>query len=125
MPTAQNRFQIRNLHPKKHVKNKSTLFQCQFTRKIIQKYLKISKIMKIMLISIISIVFAVERQRFACSMKSEVFIEKCPLQIWKRYIPLLIDLLISNNFSSITFFCATRILRVIGRQSIVYNDSLY
>ena len=41
----------------------------------------------------------------------------------KRYIPLLIDLLISNNFSSMTFFCATRILRVIGRQSIVYNDS--
>ena len=35
------------------------------------------------------------------------------------YIPLLIDLLISNNFSSMTFFCATRILQVIGRQSIV------
>ena len=34
------------------------------------------------------------------------------------YIPVLIDLLISNNFSSMTFFCATRILRVIGRQSI-------
>ena len=39
---------------------------------------------------------------------------KCPLQIWKIYIPLLIDLLISNNFSSMTFFYATRILRVIG-----------
>ena len=49
--------------------------------------------------------------------------EKCLVRIWKRYIPLLIDLLISNNFSSMTFFCATRILRVIGRQSIVYNHS--
>ena len=49
--------------------------------------------------------------------------EKCPVRIWKRYIPLLIELLISNNFSSMTFFCATRILRVIGRQSIVYNHS--
>ena len=43
------------------------------------------------------------------------------------YLPLLIDLLISNNFSSnktsMTFFCATRILRVIGRQSIVHNHS--
>ena len=27
-----------------------------------------------------------------------------PVRIWKRYIPLLIDLLISNNFSSMTFF---------------------
>ena len=44
--------------------------------------------------------------------------EKCPVRIWKRNIPLLIDLLISNNFSSVTFYCATRILRVIGRQSI-------
>ena len=51
------------------------------------------------------------------------YLEKCPVRIWKRYIPLLIDLLISNNFSSMTFFCATRILRVIGRQSIVYNPS--
>ena len=31
--------------------------------------------------------------------------------------------LISNNFSSMTFFCATRILRVIGRQSISIYDS--
>ena len=46
------------------------------------------------------------------------YLEKCLVRIWKRYIPLLIDLLISNNFSSMTFFCATRILRVIGRQSI-------
>ena len=46
------------------------------------------------------------------------YLEKCPVQIWKRYIPLLIDFLISNNFSSMTFFCALRILRVIGRQSI-------
>ena len=37
-------------------------------------------------------------------------------------VPLLIDLLISNNFSSMTFFCATRILRVIGRQSKVHNQ---
>ena len=44
------------------------------------------------------------------------YTEKCSLRIWKRYIPLLIDLLISNNFSSMTFFCATRILRVIGRR---------
>ena len=42
------------------------------------------------------------------------YTEKCLLPIWKRYIPLLIDLLISNNFSSMTFFCGTRILRVIG-----------
>ena len=35
----------------------------------------------------------------------------------------VIDLLISNNFSSMTFFCATRILRVIGRQSIRLYDS--
>ena len=33
------------------------------------------------------------------------------------YISPYIDLLISNNFYSMTF-CATRILRVIGRQSI-------
>ena len=52
------------------------------------------------------------------------YLEKCPVRIWKRYISLLIDLLISNNFSSMIFFCATRILRVIGRQSIVNNDSL-
>ena len=26
------------------------------------------------------------------------YTEKCPVRIWKRYIPLLIDLLISNNF---------------------------
>ena len=32
------------------------------------------------------------------------YLEKCPVQIWKRYIPLLIDRLISNNFSSMTFF---------------------
>ena len=49
---------------------------------------------------------------------------KNPVRIWKIDIPHLIDLLISNNFSSMTFFCATRILRVIIRQSIVYNDSL-
>ena len=52
------------------------------------------------------------------------YLEKTPVRIRKRYIPLLIDLLISNNFSSMTFFWATRILRVIGHQSIVYNDSL-
>ena len=48
---------------------------------------------------------------------------KKTVRIWKRYIPLLIDLLISNNFSSMTFFGATRILRVIGSQSIVHNHS--
>ena len=32
-----------------------------------------------------------------------------PVRIWKRYIPLLIDLLISNNFSSMTFFFAQRV----------------
>ena len=37
-----------------------------------QKYLKISKKMKIMLISIISVVFVVGKQRFACSMKSDI-----------------------------------------------------
>ena len=46
------------------------------------------------------------------------YLEKCPVRIWKRYIPILIDLLISNNFSSMTFFCATHILQVIGRQTI-------
>ena len=49
--------------------------------------------------------------------------EKCPVRIWKRDTPLLTDLLISNNISSMTFFCATRILWVIGRQNIVYNHS--
>ena len=34
------------------------------------------------------------------------------------YLSLYLDLLISNNFSSMTFFCAMRILQVIGRQSI-------
>ena len=46
------------------------------------------------------------------------YLQQTPIRIWKRYIPLLIDLLISNNFSSMTFFCATHILRVTGRQSI-------
>ena len=46
------------------------------------------------------------------------YLEKCQVRIWKGYIHLLIDLLISNNFSSMTFYCATRILRVVGRQSI-------
>ena len=32
------------------------------------------------------------------------YTEKCLVRIWKRYIPLLIDFLISNNFSSKTFF---------------------
>ena len=34
------------------------------------------------------------------------------------YLSLYLDLLIYNNFSSMTFFCAKRILRVIGRESI-------
>ena len=42
----------------------------------------------------------------------------------KIYIPLLIDRLISNNVSSMTFFSATRILRVIGRQIIRLYDSI-
>ena len=49
---------------------------------------------------------------------------KTPVRIWKRCVPLLRDLLISNNFSSMTFFCTTRILRVIGRQSIRLYDSI-
>ena len=53
------------------------------------------------------------------------YLEKSLVRIWKRYILFLIDLLIFNNFSSMTFFCATSILRVISRQSTVYNDSLY
>ena len=48
---------------------------------------------------------------------------RTPVRIWKIDIPHLIDLLISNNFSSMTFFCSTHILRVIIRQSIVYNHS--
>ena len=48
-----------------------------------------------------------------------------PVRIWKRDIPLLIDLLISNNFSPMTFFCATRILRVIGRQSIRQSTDFF
>ena len=61
-----------------------------------------------------------EKLNFTSDKKYPVFsyTEKCPLWIWKRYIPLLIDLLISNNFSSMTYFCAMRILWVIGRQSI-------
>ena len=38
----------------------------------------------------------------------------------KIYTPLYVDLLISNNFSSMTFFYATRILRVIGR--LIYDS---
>ena len=53
------------------------------------------------------------------------YLEKCPVRIWKRYIPLLIDLLISNNFSSMTFFRATHILRVIGRQSIRQSTDFF
>ena len=57
------------------------------------------------------------------------YLQQTPIRIWKRYIPLLIDLLISNNFSSMTFFCATRILRVTSRQTIrqstyFFNDFL-
>ena len=53
------------------------------------------------------------------------YLQQTPIRIWKRYIPLLIDLLISNNFSSITFFCATRILRVTGRQSIQQSTDFF
>ena len=49
------------------------------------------------------------------AMLFRVIIQRCQE---KRYsLPLLIDLLISNDFSSMTFFCATHILRVIGLQS--------
>ena len=53
-----------------------------------------------------------------------IYIVKCPLWIWKRYIPLFIDLLISKNFSSMVFSCATHILRVIVCQSIRLYNSL-
>ena len=43
--------------------------------------------------------------------------------IWKRCIPLIIYLLISNNFSSMTFFCTMHIVRVIGRQIMHLYDS--
>ena len=45
--------------------------------------------------------------------------KKKTVRIWKRYIPLLIDLLISNNFSSMTFFCATHILVYFYELSVV------
>ena len=48
--------------------------------------------------------------------------EKCLVRIWKRDIPLLIDLLISNNFSSMTFF----VQRVFYELSVVkvYDSQL-
>ena len=57
--------------------------------------------------------------------KNGIYLETCPVRIWKRYIPLLIDLLISNNFSSMTFFCATHILRVICRQIIRQSTDFF
>ena len=56
--------------------------------------------------------------------KIDNYLEKTPVRIWKKYIPLLIDLLISNNFS-MTFFCVTHILRVIGRQSIRQSTNFF
>ena len=53
------------------------------------------------------------------------YLQQTLIRIWKRYIPLLIDLLISNNFSSMTFFCATRILRVTVRQSIRQSTDFF
>ena len=50
---------------------------------------------------------------------------RTPVQIWKIDIPHLIDLLISNNFSSMTFFCATGILRVTGCQSIQQSTDFF
>ena len=44
---------------------------------------------------------------------------------WTCYSTWLIDLLISNNFSSMTFFCATRILQIIGRQSIRQSTNFF
>ena len=52
------------------------------------------------------------------------YLQQTPIRIWKRYIPLLIDLLISNNFSSMTLFCTTRILRV-GRQSVRQSTDFF
>ena len=54
-------------------------------------------------------------------MPTAVIIERKPQYESGKYIYLSLYLLIYNNFSSMTFFCVTRILRVIGRQSIVYN----
>ena len=52
------------------------------------------------------------KRKISCSITNPGnYRKKTPVRIWKRYIPLLIDLLISNNFAS--YF-----LRVIGRQSI-------
>ena len=47
------------------------------------------------------------------------------LNLVSAHMPLLINLLISNNFSSMTFFCATRILRVIGCQSIRQSTDFF
>ena len=54
-------------------------------------------------------------------MPTAVIIEIKPQYESGKDIYLSLYLLIYNNFSSMTFFCVTRILRVIGRQSIVYN----
>ena len=51
--------------------------------------------------------------------------KKTPVQIWKRYIPLLIDLLTSNNFSSMTYFAQLvfnelSVVKVYDTQPIFY-----
>ena len=51
---------------------------------------------------------------------------RTPVRIWKRYIPLLRYR--SFNFqqlSSMTFFCATHILQVTGRQSIQQSTDFF
>ena len=57
------------------------------------------------------------------------YLEKCPVRIWKRYIPRLIDLLISNNFSSMTFFAQRvfyelSVVKVYDSQQIFFTDFL-
>ena len=100
--TSKNKFQILILHPKKR--------QC----------------------CTLAAVFASHplRLNFRVVNNNKVNVintEKCSQRIWKRCIvtsqALLMDLLISNNFSSSIFFCEARILRVIGCQSISLYDS--
>ena len=60
--------------------------------------------------------FSTQMSCMPCISSARWLLKENPISnLEKIYIPLLIDLLISNNFSSMTFFCATHILRVIGR----------
>ena len=54
---------------------------------------------------------------------------KTPVRFSKRYIPLLIDLLISNNFSSMTFFAQRvfyelPVVKVYSQSTDFFNDFL-